>query len=229
MLSHMSLRRSAPPCLGLLMLDTRFPRVPGDVGHPATFDFPVRHVVVRGADPQRIVRGTDASDLRAFIDAGRALAREGVAAIGTSCGFLARWQPELQAALPLPVWSSSLLALADELRGRRCGVITIDAAALTHQHFAAVGADPQTPVEGIAADSALQRTLLGNQPALDIADARDQVLAAGRRLLQRVPDLEALLLECTNLPPYADALRSATGLPVHDIVTVLNRRMAALA
>ena len=128
------------PTLGLLMLDTRFPRVPGDVGHPATFDFPVRCVVVHGADPQRIVRGTDASDLGAFVDAGRALAQEGVAAIGTSCGFLARWQPELQAALPLPVWSSSLLALADELRGQRCGVITIDAAALTSQHFAAVGA-----------------------------------------------------------------------------------------
>jgi hypothetical protein len=217
------------PTLGMLMLDTRFPRVPGDVGHPATFDFPVRRVVVRSADPQRIVSGTDAGYLSAFVDAAQALAREGVAAIGTSCGFLARWQPELQAALPLPVWSSSLLALADELRGRRCGVITIDAAALTPQHFEAVGADPSTPVEGITRGSALQRTLLGNQATLDTADACEQVLAAGRRLLRRMPALEALLLECTNLPPYADALRGATGLPVHDIVTVLNRRMAALA
>jgi Asp/Glu/hydantoin racemase len=152
----------------------------------------------------------------------------GVAAIATSCGFLARWQRELQAALPVPVWSSSLLALADELQGQRCGVITIEAASLTPAHFAAVGADPATPVEGIAPGSALHRTLLDDLPALDEDDARRQVRAAGARLLAREPALDALLLECTNLPPYADALRRAAGRPVHDIVSALERRMARL-
>jgi Asp/Glu/Hydantoin racemase len=217
------------PVLGLLMLDTRFPRVPGDIGHPRTFAFEVRQLVVRGAAPSAIVRSTDPHVLAAFIDAGLELARGGVAAIATSCGFLARWQRELQAALPVPVWTSSLLALADELRGRHCGVITIEAAALTREHFEAVGADPVTPVEGITPGSALHRTLLDDLPTLDEADARAQVLAAGQRLLQREPGLQALLLECTNLPPYAAALSHALGLPVHDIVTVLTRRMARLS
>jgi Asp/Glu/hydantoin racemase len=220
------------PILGLLLLDTQFPRPIGDVGHPATFSFLVRPRVVPGAAPQRIVRHAqthaDAQALAAFVDAGQALVHDGVAAITTSCGFLARWQRELQAALPVPVWTSSLLALADELRGQRCGVITIEAAALTHEHFDGVGADPATPVEGITPGSALHRTLLDNLPTLDAADARAQVLAAAQRLLAREPGLQALLLECTNLPPYAGALREATGLPVHDIVTVLNRRMSAL-
>lgn len=215
--------------LGILMLDTRFPRLAGDIGHDATFAFPTRRAVVHGASPAAVVRGDDPALLRPFVEAGRALVADGARAITTSCGFLARWQRELQAALaPVPVWTSSLLALADELRGRRCGVVTIEAASLTRAHFEAVGADPATPVEGITPGSPLHRTLLQDLPQLDAADAQAQVLAAAARLRAREPQLQALLLECTNLPPYADALRAASGLPVHDIVTVLERRIAIL-
>ena len=96
-------------------------------------------------------------------------------------------------------------------------------------HFIAVGADPLTPVEGITPGSPLHGTLLQDLPDLDMADARAQVLAAAGRLRARHPELQALVLECTNLPPYAPALRQATGLPVHDITTLLAERMAALA
>lgn len=215
------------PTLGLLMLQTRFPRPPGDIGHPRTFDFPVRRRVVAGATPERVVRGRDPAALQPFIDGARALVADGCHAIGTSCGFLALWQRELQAALPVPVWTSSLLQLA-ELQDRRCGVITIEAASLTADHLRAVGADPATPVEGITPGSALHRTLLHDLPALDEADAQAQVLAAAARLRQRHPDIDTLVLECTNLPPYAPALRRASGLPVWDVVTLLERRMAAL-
>jgi hypothetical protein len=130
--------------------------------------------------------------------------------------------------LPVPVWTSSLLQLASA-DPRRCGVITIEAASLTPAHLRAVGADPATPVEGITPDSALHRTLLQDLPELDMADAQAQVLAAGQRLLQRHPALHTLVLECTNLPPYAAALRSATGCTVLDVVTLLEARMATLA
>jgi hypothetical protein len=213
--------------LGVLMLQTRFPRPPGDIGHPSSVGFPVRYRVVPGAYPAAVVRGQDPALLAPFIAAGAELVHEGARALTTSCGFLARWQRELQAALPVPVWSSSLLHLA-QLRGLRCGVITIEAASLTPEHFTAVGADPATPVEGITPGSALHTTLLEDRSTLDEVDAERQVVAAGQRLLARHPALQALVLECTNLPPYADALRRATGLPVHDIVTLLHRRMATL-
>lgn len=216
------------PTLGLLMLQTRFPRPPGDVGHAATFAFPVRRHIVEGATPARTVRGRDPAALRPFVDAARALVDEGADAIATSCGFLARWQRELQAALPVPVWSSALLKLAD-LAGTRCGVITIEAASLGPEELQAVGADPATPVEGITPGSPLYRTLLEDRAELDMADAEAQVLAAGARLRARHPGLQALVLECTNLPPYAPALRRATGLPVHDVTTLLVERMATLA
>jgi len=76
--------------------------------------------------------------------------------------------------------------------------------------------------------SSLHRTLLQDLRTLDQAGARAQMLAAGTRLCARHPDIDTLVLECTNLPPYAPALRSATGLAVLDVVTLLTQRMAAL-
>lgn len=214
--------------LGVLMLQTRFPRPPGDIGHEQTFGFPVLRRVVVGATPERVVRGRDAASLQPFIHTAHQLVAEGCTAIGTSCGFLALWQRELQAALwPVPVWTSSLLQLAS-LPGRRCGVITIEAASLTPAHFTAVGADPRTPVEGITPGSPLHHTLLQDLRQLDQADACAQLLAAGARLRARHPELDTLVLECTNLPPYAAALRRASGLLVLDVVTMLNEHMARL-
>jgi hypothetical protein len=222
-------RCSKASMLGLLMLHTRFPRPLGDVGHPGTFAFPVRRHLVEGASPQRVVRERDPALIEPFVAAARQLVAQGCHAIGTSCGFLALSQRELQAALPVPVWTSSLLQLADEARTHRCGVITIDSAALTPAHFLAVGADPATPVEAIEPGSPLHRTLLLDLPDLDMADAESQVLAAATRLLAREPAIDTLVLECTNLPPYADALRRATGRRVLDVRTLLDTRMAALS
>lgn len=202
--------------LGLLMLDTRFPRVPGDVGHPRTFAFPVRRAVVRGASPQRVVRERDPALLAPFIDAARGLVAQGCAALTTSCGFLVAFQDALQAALPVPVWTSSLLLLPAL---PNAGVLTVDAAAL---------ALPGVPVEGLAPGCAFQRTLLDDLPTLDEADARVQTLAAAQRLVARAPQLTDIVLECTNLPPHADAIRAATGRRVHDITTLVNERFAAL-
>ena len=107
--------------------------------------------------------------------------------------------------------SPSLLQLA-ELPGRRCGVISIEAASLTAVHLRAVGADPTTPVEGISPGSPLHCTLMQDLPALDAADAVAQVLAAADRLRAGHPHIDTLVLEFTNLPPYADALHRHTGL-----------------
>src|SRR5262245_47489512 len=135
-----------PPPLGILMLETRFPRLPGDVGNPASWTFPVRHRVVRDASPERVVRGRAEGLVDAFIAAGCALAAEGAGALITTCGFLALHQRELAHALPVPFASSSLMQLPMLERtlpcGKRAGVITIDAASLTKAHLAAVGADP---------------------------------------------------------------------------------------
>src|SRR5881409_2897506 len=95
--------------VGILILDTRFPRIPGDVGNAATFPFPVRYHRVSGADPDLVVRRGAEGLLPAFVQGARALEGEGVGAITTSCGFLAKYQQELAAAVRVPVFTSSLL------------------------------------------------------------------------------------------------------------------------
>src|SRR3954462_10577595 len=93
------------------MLDTAFERVPGDIGHPRTFGFETRQAVVPGATARQAVEGGAAGLLEPFVEAGHALVASGSGLITTSCGFLAVHQRALAAALPVPVVSSSLLAL----------------------------------------------------------------------------------------------------------------------
>jgi len=215
------------------MLDTRFPRIDGDIGHAATFPFPVRRVTVHGASPRRVVVERDGSLVAAFVDAARVLARDGASAITTSCGFLVRVQHELAAAVDVPVWTSSLLLLAElngSLRqGRRAGIVTVDAGSLGADDMRAAAAPADTPIEGLAVGSAFRRTLLDDTAALDEAEARDATVAAARRLVARHPEVAAIVLECTNMPPYRDAVAAATGRPVHDITTLIATRFATAA
>lgn len=211
--------------LGLLLLDTRFPRLPGDAGRPDSYPMPVRAVVVPGASPQRVVRQGDPALLQPFIDAARALQAQGAAAITTSCGFLVQHQAKLQAELSVPLWSSALLKLP-ELSAP--GVLTVDARSLTAAHLHAAGAAPNTPVVGLVEGGYLQSVLLGNQTSLDPALALSDVLEAATRLVQQHPQVRQLVLECTNLPPYAQALAQATGLQVHHLLTLVNERWSQL-
>jgi len=98
----------SPPIVGIIMLDTSFPRIKGDIGNPDTFNFPVLYKVVKDASPARIVLQADKSLIQPFIEAGLALIREGAKLITTSCGFLALFHNELTDALNVPVFSSSL-------------------------------------------------------------------------------------------------------------------------
>src|SRR5262245_20877085 len=202
----MSLHPSAAGFLGVLMLDTRFPRVPGDIGNPVSFAMPVRHRVVAGASPQRVVREGDPTLLQPFIDTAQRLVDDGARAITTSCGFLVQFQQALQAALPVPVWSSSLLKLP-ELAAP--GVITVDVLSLGAAHLHAAGADATVPVVGLAAHCHLQRALLEDMADIDPQQAAADVVDAAQRLVARWPTVSEIVLECTNMPPYAKAVARA--------------------
>lgn len=222
------------PVLGILMLETRFPRPPGDVGNPATWPFPVRMVRVPAATAARIVRaGTpDPTLLDPFVAAGHDLVAAGVRCLTTSCGFLAPYQAALTARLPVPVLTSALMQVpwvaATLPAGRRVGVVTVDAGRLGPAHLAAAGAPADTPVTGVEGGRELHRVLLGDETALDMDRAAEDMRAAVATLLDRHPDVGAVVLECTNMPPYAPMLRRTFGLPVHDVVTAVNWLVAGL-
>jgi hypothetical protein len=215
--------------LGILMLDTRFPRPVGDVGNPQTWrraGIPVRFATVRGASPQRIVREKDPQLLQPFVDAARELERAGAALLSTSCGFLAAWQPLLAQAVAVPVITSSLMQAG---RFAHPGILTIDAAALSPAVLQGAGVPDGTPVQGVAPGSEFHRRILANEDTLDLRQAEADVVAAALELVSRHPGVSDIVLECTNMPPYRDAVVRATGCAVHDIETLLRAQWAALA
>jgi hypothetical protein len=221
--------------VGILMLDTRFPRIPGDMGNAATFPFPVRYHRVPGADPDRVVRRGAEGLLPSFVQAACALEREGVGMITTNCGFLVKYQRELAAAVAVPVFTSSLLLVPLVHRmlppGRRVGIMTVNAGALAAEHLAGAGIGPEVPlaVAGLEHEKEFTRVLLGDELELDVDLAREEHVRVARRLVAEHPDVGAIVLECTNMPPYTADIQRETGRPVFDITTLVRLAHDALA
>lgn len=207
------------------MLDTRFPRLRGDVGNAETWDFPVTYRTVPGATPEAIVQNDPAPFVDAFIAAGRDLIAEGCCGIATTCGFLSLIRTDLADALGVPVASSALeqaAQIAASLpRNQRLGILTISAASLTPAHLLAAQAPTDVVIEGLEG-SHFAQTILGNHTTLDAERAQSDMLIAATRLVDRAPDIGAILLECTNMPPYAAAIQQETGRPVYSIYSYLN-------
>lgn len=211
--------------LGILMLEARFPRIPGDMGNALTWPFPVLYRVVSGASPDRVVRRRAEGLLDDFRAAAAELVALGADGITTNCGFLSLFQAELQAHVGVPVATSSLMQvpLVERLLppGRRAGVITVNAASLSADHLTAAGAPADTPVIGTESGRELTRVLLDDEERLDAELAERDMLEAGEALLRRHPEVGAIVLECTNMAPYAAALRRHVGVPVYDIYSFI--------
>jgi hypothetical protein len=211
--------------LGILMLEARFPRIPGDMGHAGTWPFPVLYKIVKGASPRRVVMEEARGLLEAFLDGARELADLGAEGITTNCGFLSIYQAEIARHVRIPVATSSLLQapFIESLLppGRRVGILTISAKSLRAEHLRGAGVRAGTPVVGTDDGIEFTRAILGDEPQLDVAAAERDILAAGETLVERHPDVGAVLLECTNMAPYAKALGEHLGLPVYDIYSLI--------
>ncbi len=204
--------------IGILMLDARFPRVPGDMGNAETWPFPVHYRIVRDATPDRVVRRNAEGLLQAFIEGAQALCADGVDGITTNCGFLSIYQDEIAAAVPVPVATSSLMqvSLVNQVlpHGKKTGILTISGSTMTPLHLERAGVPEGTPVGSTEGGREFTRVILNNEPELDVEAARDDNIEAAKQLVAQHPDLGALVLECTNMMPYAAAIRAAVDLPV---------------
>jgi len=211
--------------IGILMLETYFPRIPGDIGNATTFPFPVRYYTVKGADGLNVAKNFDRSVIPLFIEGARELERQGVRAIVTSCGFSAVFHRELADAVDVPVFSSSLMQLGlvqSMLRtGQKVGVITADAESLTEAHFRGVGMQ-DVPKEIIGMEhTAFSSMFYEGVQSIDIEETSGIIRKRAAELVLKHPEIGAIVLECTNMPPFAKAVQEETGLPVFDIVSLV--------
>ncbi|NOC92578.1 aspartate/glutamate racemase family protein [Ruegeria sp. HKCCD6604] len=218
--------------VGILMLDAQFPRIPGDMGNARTWPFPVLYRIVRDASPDRVVRHRAEGMLEVFIDAAQELVKDGADGITTNCGFLSLFQKELAEAVPVPVVTSSLMQVEMVNRilpkGKRAGILTISASTLTSDHLQAANVPLDTPIGTTEGGREFTRAILGNEPHLNVQKAREDNVEAAIALASDHPELGAIVLECTNMCPYAPDIQQATGLPVFSIVSFVTWFQAGL-
>ncbi len=216
--------------IGVLMLDTVFPRIPGDIGNANTWDYPVCYRIVKGAFSRRIVaEHPDPQLIEPFVEAARELERVGVRLITTSCGFLGPFQPILSEAVRIPVLATSLIQvpMVSSMIGkkRKVGVLTEKAHLLTENHFNGAGwTSSQIPVvvHGMPEDAYFPTVFIGNSPEADFDRLEQEMVELGKTLVLKRPDVGAIVCECTNFVPFNKALQDAMGLPVFDIVTLVH-------
>lgn len=219
--------------VGILMLETRFPRIPGDIGNATTWRFPVHYRVVEGATPDLIVL-KDARAMRdSFISEGKALVRMGCDGIVTNCGFLSVLQSDLALGLGVPVASSALMQIPMIQRtlpqGQQVGVLTVSKTSLSRAHLTSAGAAPDVPIVGTEGGRAFSQAFLTDQATIDFEACRLDMLDSAAALVKAHPDVGAIVLECTNMVPYAQDVRLATGRPVYSIYTLVNWFQSALS
>ena len=211
--------------VGILTLDTVFPRIPGDVGNATTFAFPVRFSVVRGASPKRVVHEQDPALLKPFVEAAQELEAAGCRAITTTCGFLALFQKEMAAAVGVPLFTSSLLQVPIVYRmlqpGQVIGILTAHSDAMNPRVLEAVGADGVPHVVGgsqVAPD--FYNVFVQNRDWIDTDQCESQLVALATGMIEAHPQIGAFVCEGTNFSSWGRAIQQATRRPFFDIVTM---------
>lgn len=225
--------------LGILMLDTQFPRILGDAGNPETYPMDVLIQIVEGVSSLDVVNDKSLSDeiCQKFINAAQALESQGATAIISTCGFLFKEQEKIEQAVDVPVMVSSLSLygkIKTELGAKKIAILTAskpDLSALIK--FSDRIAADEVEIIGMENCKAFLDAILQEKQKqstiLNADDIEQFVKNEIADLLQRDPDIGAILIECGNLPPYISAIKSVTDLPVYSILDGVDLMMSGTA
>lgn len=213
--------------IGILLLDVWYPLMPGNVVNASTYDFPVRHKLVEGATQERMHAG-DQTLLDDLIETGKELEKEGVRAIVGACGYFGHFQPQLADKLDVPVYLSSLMQIPLIAQGlksnQQIGILCADEENLTPELMKKCGA--RAPdicvVKGLGDQPEFSALPNSDRGEFDNGKVRDEVVTGAKNLVEEHEDIGAILLECSDMPPYAADVQRAVNLPVYDFITMIN-------
>ena len=211
-----------PP--GLMQLE----KLKGNSTNLESYDYPVQIRRVEGASAESIVIKPDETVLQRMVSVMEEMIEEGVKAITTSCGFNAIHQKRLADSVSVPVFTSSLMQIPFVLRtlkeGQSVVVITARKASLTPLHFRNCGVADSDPVHVVGMEEWEEwgKVLDSNVPEVDMGLIEKEIIEAGLMAKKQYPDVGAFVLECTDMPPFSQAIRNGTGLPVFDFITLVN-------
>lgn len=209
---------------GLVQLEA----LPGNSTNPATYTFPVLFHRIKGANIETVLENPSRLVLERMIADSKLLIRDGIRAITTSCGFNAIFQKELSEALEVPVFTSSLLQVpfvrALSAPSKKIGVITAKKAALKKEHLFAAGIPEHSGVEifGMEECPEWNKIFIAPDDDIDLDIVASEVVDTALSALRQHPGIGTFVLECTDLPPFAQTIREKTGLPVYDFTTMVD-------
>ena len=214
--------------VGIVCLEYFLPFIPGDVGNASTYDFPVLYREVKGATFEAVIVRQDPAMLPVVLEAAEDLVRQGAKAITSDCGYFGAYQREVADALPVPVFLSSLMQAQFILSmlgpSRKVAALVANGASLSDRVLDALGIDDRSRIvfRGLEDKTEFRRTVLDECGTLDVEAVEQEVVEAALEVQAEHPDVGALLLECSDLPPYSAAVQAATGLPVFDWIGFIN-------
>lgn len=212
--------------IGVLMLDTQFPRLPGDVGNNASYpNVHLRYKVVKNAYGTRIMgKNPDPELLRPFIDAARELEADGCKAITTSCGFLAAFQKELASAVHVPVFTSAMILVPLIQRminpDQEIAIFTERAWNLTENHLNQLGfstKDIPVVVTGMPEGSPFPGLFIENNLEEDLEVLEECMREMTIRNMKEHPNTGAIVFECTNMGPFSKVVQDIAKVPVFGL------------
>lgn len=210
--------------IGVLSLESYFPKPPGHIKNPSSLPFTTSYEILHGITVPELLQNPSDEMLAPILAAAQRLEAQGVKAITGSCGFLALFQSQVAKAVSVPVFLSSLVQvpLAYQMTQAPVGVLTASAPALTARHIAGAGASGvPIEVQGLEDTEEFAAVILRNERNdMDLGKIEQEVLEAGHGLIARAPEVKSIVLECTDLPPYARQLQEVLKRPVFDLTTL---------
>lgn len=216
-------RTTAGHPIGIIAIRLDYPKLPGNVVNASTYGFPVLYEEVV-FEIEQLFDG-DPSLEEAVVKAARTLEAKGAAAIVGACGFFAHYQQTVADAVEAPVFLSSLAQVPLIELGLRHDqkilVFAADGASVNAGLLAQVGASPnRLIVQDLGGRDAFAPIRWG-KTELDNGALIDDLIALAQAQVSAHPEIGAVLLECSDLPPYAADIHDATGLPVFDFITLI--------
>ncbi|MEX0317915.1 MAG: aspartate/glutamate racemase family protein [Ruegeria sp.] len=210
--------------IGVLSLESYFPKPPGHIKNPSSLPFTVMYEMLDGITVPELLGNPTGEMKDRLIEAAKRLEAKGVHAITGSCGFLALFQREIAQAVSVPVFVSSLIQvpMVYQMTQAPVGVLTASADALTDAHLEGVGAaGVPIVVQGLDHTEEFATVILRNErTAMDLDKVEAELIEAAQGMMARAPEIGAVVLECTDLPPYAHKLQQAIRRPVFDLTTL---------
>jgi len=212
--------------IGILVLDLWYPYVPGNVANASTYNFPVLFKILKGSTVPQILNA-DPSLLDMIVEGGKELEQQGVRAIVGACGYFGHFQKEASIRLNVPIFLSSVVQVPIIMRGlkpeQKVGIICGSAPHLKPSLLSQCGVDDLSRVAIVGAqDSPEFRNIIECTGHFNSYKVGQELVGLAKELVSKNPDVGAILLECSDMPPYAWAIQNAVRLPVFDFISLIN-------